>query len=113
MAHEPALTIGDMFKDKAMVKTIVAAVAGLVAAAFKVGVDDAMLDNVVTIIMFGAMALTPVFAQMEARKRSEEQAKATRDAVYAPATVADLVDDAARPTVDVTTHTEGAPFRPL
>lgn len=91
MASEPARTIGQMFADKVMVKTLVAAIIGIVALAFKVTVDDAMVDNITTVITLGSIVLSGVFAQYDAKKRAVAQAEQTRDAVYSPNTVATIV----------------------
>lgn len=91
MAKEPALTIGQIFADKVMVKTLVSALAGIVSLGFKVAVDDATVDNITTVVTLGSMVLAAFFAQWDARKRAQDQAAKTREAVYAPATVSAIV----------------------
>ena len=95
MSTEPARTLGDIFANKAMIKTFILAFAGIVAALFKVSVDDAFIDNIVTLIMYGSMIGTALMAQWENRQRAKEQAEATRSAVFAPATTEALVKQAA------------------
>lgn len=87
LAEEPARTIGSIFADKVMIRTAVAALAGIVSFSFKLAIDDTMIDNITTFITFVAFAGAALFAQLDARNRAKAQAEETRDAVYAPATV--------------------------
>lgn len=93
MATEPARKIGEYFADKMMVKTIVSAVFGIAAGLMSFTVDDNMINNVVTIVMFVALLLTPVFAKTEQSALAKGQAEDTRNAVYAPATVQKIVEN--------------------
>jgi hypothetical protein len=92
MAEEPAATIGGIFADKVMMRTFISALAGVIAMTFKVAVDDTTIDNITTIVTFGSFLLAAAFAQFDARKRALAQAAATRESVYAPATVARIVE---------------------
>lgn len=94
MAEEPATTIGELFADKQMVKTLVTALVGLVSIVFRVSTDDATIENVTTVVTFGAIIVTGFFAQYEKRQFSRGQARATRSAVYSPKAVEVLVDAA-------------------
>lgn len=96
MAQEPAREIGDIFANKALVQPAIAAVVGVVAMTFKIAVDDALVDNLTTIVTFAAFVWAALAGQQEARDRAIAQAEQTRDVVYAPSTVADVVSDAAR-----------------
>jgi len=95
MATEPALTIGKLIADKAMLKTFISAIVALVATGFRFTADDAMVDNIATVVQLVALIVTPFIAQHENRQRATEQAKATRSAVFAPATTEALVKQAA------------------
>ena len=75
---EPALTIGAIFADKKMLKTYVAAGASLVALGFKIVIDDAQVDNIVTILSGLGMLVTAIMAQVEASQRATAQAKIGR-----------------------------------
>ncbi len=90
MATEPAQTIGDLFADRVMVKTIVSAGVGVVAIVFRISTDDELIESVATLVTMSSLFIAAGFAQWEARKRAREQARATRAAVYAPATVAKI-----------------------
>lgn len=112
LAHEPARTIGDLFKNKAMIRTILVGLAsGLTALGLKVGPTE--LDQWTEFVFAIGTLATLAVAQYEARKRAGDQAEETRRVVYAPASVAALVDEAARPTVDLTTHASDGPITPL
>lgn len=81
MEREPARTIGDLFADKAMLKTFVTAVATLLAGATGIAIDDATIGAIVTIISGIGLIATPLVAQWEARTRAKEQAERTRQHV--------------------------------
>lgn len=102
---EPAETIGGFFADKKMVRTFVTAAVSLLALAFRWVVDDAVIENLVTVISMGGMLVTMGMAQWEASKRAKAQAKETRAHVYAPATVEkirqELTAPAPRPRVAI------------
>ena len=91
--REPALTIGNIFANKAMIKTYVAAILGIVATGTRFVADDALIENIATVVQLAAVILTPFVAQYENGERAEQQAKATREAVYAPETVQAIVEE--------------------
>lgn len=95
MAQEPALTLGELFASKAMIKTYVAAILGLVATVLKFAVTDQMVDDIATVVQLVAIVAAPVMAQLENKQRALKQGEVTREAVYAPATVQRLVETAA------------------
>ena len=95
MEREPAITIGEVFASKQMLRTYVAAAVAIIAAGFNLTVGDATVDNITTIIMFAAMVYAPIAAKREQAKLAEDQAAETRDAVFAPATVKRIVREAA------------------
>lgn len=95
MEREPALTIGEVFASKQMLRTYVASAVALIAAGFNLTVGDATVDNITTIIMFAAMVYAPIAAKREQAKLAEEQAAETRESVFAPATVKEIAREAA------------------
>lgn len=95
MALEPAKTIGNMMADKAMIRPLIAAGVAIVAQAFRLTLDDALVDNITTIVTTLSVLYAAWSAQHEAAARAREQAEKTRAAVWAPASVADVVTDAA------------------
>lgn len=92
MAHEPALTIGQIFANKAMIKTYVAAIVSLVSMSTTWVISDDQIGNIVEIISLIGIVVTAFMAQYEAKQRAQEQARQTRAVVYAPATVAKIAD---------------------
>ena len=91
MAAEPARTIGQMFADKKLVSTFVSAVIGIISLTFGLVVDVQVVDYITTVVTLVAMAATAWTAQRANSKRATEQAEKTREAVYAPDTVARFV----------------------
>lgn len=93
MATEPALTIGEEFANKTMMRPYVAAAVAIVMQITNATIDDAMVDNITLLITL----LAALYAAWEAnRKKSElakQQAEKTRAAVYAPATVAEIANE--------------------
>lgn len=94
LANEPAVTIGGMFADKVMVKTIVTAAVGVISLGAKFVVTDQQIEDIATIVTFIATIATMFMAQYEARQRAHAQASKTREAVYAPTTVAAIATQA-------------------
>lgn len=92
---EPALTIGEVFASKQLLRTYVAAAVAIIAGVFNMTIGDAMIDNITTIIMFAAMIYAPIAAKREQANLAKEQAVETREAVYAPATVKEIAREAA------------------
>lgn len=88
MAGEPAVTIGEIFQDKTMIKTYVAAALSLLAYVTGWVADGEVIENVTTLISGAGLLVTALMAQYEARQRARAQAAKTRDAVYSPATAA-------------------------
>jgi hypothetical protein len=99
MATEPAQTIGKQFSDATFVKAIIGAaftLVGVVAPHLVPKLDDNLANAISTIVVLLASALVA----QQAKAVPKEQAAATRGAVYAPATVADIVA-AERPVQNV------------
>lgn len=92
--NEPALTIGDIFADKAMIKTYVTAILGILATGTRFVADDALIDNIAIVVQLVAVIVTPFVAQYENGERAKAQAEVTREAVFAPATVAEIEAEA-------------------
>lgn len=94
LAHEldtePARTIGEMFADKAMVKTWVTAAVGILSLTLRFTVDDRLVEDITTVVTMLATVGTVLVAQYEQKQRARAQAEATRGHVYAPATVEKL-----------------------
>lgn len=102
MASEPAATIGDVFASKAMLQPIVAAALAIVARITGMVVDDALVSDITTMVMFAAMVWAAVSAQVIASRRAKEQAAVTRESVYSPQTVARIAMEAStRRGVDI------------
>jgi hypothetical protein len=101
MALEPAMTIGSIFANKAMLQPVIAAGVAIISTTFKLTADDpsTLVDQITTIVMFLSMFWTAASAQWEARKRAFAQAETTREVVYAPQTVHTLVEEAATAAV--------------
>jgi uncharacterized membrane protein (DUF4010 family) len=96
MAEEPALTIGELFANKAMVQPVVAAALAVMASITGWVADDEVVTNVTTLVTFAAIVWGVISAQITASRRAMQQAKQTREAVYAPETVASLVSQVER-----------------
>ena len=102
LAKEPALEIGKVFASKAMLQPIVAAALAIVARITGMVVDDELISDITTMVMFGAMIWAAVSAQVIASRRAKEQAAVTREAVYSPQTVARIAMEAStRGGVDI------------
>lgn len=101
MALEPSTTIGSIFADKAMLKTIIVALLGVVAS-FGVTVADGVADNVVTLVWALSTIITAAVAQQEASNRAKAQGQATRAAVYSPVSAAAIArGEPVPPVLDV------------
>lgn len=87
MAMEPAVTIGKLFASKALLRTYIAALVGIVAGILKVTVDDEFIDNLSTAVLFTWPFVMAAFAKLDQWMLAHAQAKRTREAVYAPETV--------------------------
>lgn len=93
--REPALTVGEIFANKALVRPIIAATVATIAGVVSLFIGDGtvitagddVIENLTTLVMFGAIAYTPIAAKREQAKLAKEQAEKTREKVYAPATV--------------------------
>jgi len=94
LAYEPALTIGELFANKATLKALIVAVVGALVA-IGVNVPDGLADNVVTILNIVVPIVVALYGGAQLRAQAKAQAAKTREAVYAPATVKQLVDEAA------------------
>lgn len=90
MAQEPARTIGEQFANSAYVKGLVLAafaIVGAIAPHLVPQLTDSLATSISTIVV----AIVTVIAAQQARATPKAQAEETRAAVYAPATVADIV----------------------
>ena len=93
MAEEPALTIGELFRDKAQLNAaIVASV--VIIAMFGINVPADLSDKLTNALNVLVPLIAVIYGGFAAKKQAVTQAEATRKRVYAPATVADLVDTA-------------------
>ena len=95
MEREPALTIGEIFANKTLIRTVIASAVAIVAGLFKITVADGVVDDITTLVMFAAMFYAPFAAKREQAQLAKEQASETREAVYAPATVKEIAAKAA------------------
>lgn len=95
LATEPARTIGDLFADKTMIRPFIAAVIAIVAVTTGWVAADEVIDNLTTIVTTIAVVYGVWAAQRDASSRAREQAEMTRDVVYAPTTVHEVVREAA------------------
>ena len=89
---EPARMIGDIFADKAMVKTWVTAAVGIISLTLRVTADDQVIEDVTTLVTMLATVGTVLMAQYEQKQRAKAQAEETRAHVYAPATVEKIIE---------------------
>lgn len=96
MEKEPALTIGEIFANKTLIRTAIASAVAIVAGLFKITVADGVVDDITTLVMFVAMFYAPIAAKREQAQLAKEQAAETRSAVFSPATTKRLVARAAR-----------------
>jgi hypothetical protein len=87
MATEPALTIAGVFADKAMIKTYVSAALGVLALTTGWVADDDTIENVSQLVGLLGLIFASIMAEVEKRSIAKQQGAATREAVYAPATV--------------------------
>jgi hypothetical protein len=90
--EEPALTIGEAFSNAAYIKSLVAAVVvviGGVAPNLVSGMDQDWQSALSVII--GAIGL--IYMVWKAKRVPQDQAAVTRDAVFSPATVQDLIEN--------------------
>lgn len=95
MEREPALTIGEMFASKPLIKPVIAAAVAVIAGLLNLTVGEGTIENLTTLVMFAAMVYAPIAAKREQAKLATEQAAETREAVYSPATAKKLVQEAA------------------
>lgn len=95
MATEPALTVGEIFADKAMIRPVVSAAVGIIAQVLNMTVSDDLTSNITLVVTFIAMAYTAYSAQTGKAESAREQAAATREVVYSPATVTAIAEAAA------------------
>ena len=96
LASEPARKIGDIFSDKAMLRTMVSGIATIIAGITGRVIGDDQIAAWVDVIAITGMFVTIYIAQREASERAIEQGEATRAVVYAPDTVERRVSEAAR-----------------
>lgn len=95
MEREPARTIGEIFADKVLLKPVIASMVALVAGAFNLTVEVAVVDNLTTVVVFLAVVYGALGAQLDQKRLALEQAEETREAVYAPSTVKEIAASAA------------------
>lgn len=103
LATEPALTIGREVKDeyagKDKVKLAVSSLFGL-AVLYGVSVPEGVEGYVQTLVQLATPIGIGVYAWWQTnrtrKEQSDVQARKTREAVYAPATVNELVQEASR-----------------
>lgn len=91
MAQEPARAIGEQFANSAYVKGLVLAafaIVGAIAPHLVPQLTDSLATSISTIVV----AIVTVVAAQQARATPKQQAEKTREAVYAPATVATIVN---------------------
>lgn len=96
MEREPARTIGEIFASKKLIQPVIAAAVAIVTGLLKVTIADGLVEDLTTLVMFGAMFYAPIAANREQANLAKEQADETRSAVYSPATTKRLVARAAR-----------------
>lgn len=90
MAAEPARTIGQQFANATFVKAVILAVfaiAGSIAPHLVPQLNEQMATSITTVVV----AVAGLLVAQQARAVPRAQAEVTRDAVYAPKTVADIV----------------------
>lgn len=98
MEREPALTIGEIFASKALIKPIIAAAVAVIAGIVSLFIGDGttitagddVIENLATLVMFAAMVYAPWAAKREQANLATDQAKATREAVYSPSSVKEI-----------------------
>lgn len=101
--REPALTIGEIFANKTLIRPAIAAAVAIAAGLFNLTIGNETVDNLTTVVMFAAMLYAPIAANREQKNLATEQAKETREKVYAPATVKRIARESAEagePMVD-------------
>ena len=99
MATEPARTIGQQFSDATFVKALIGAgftIVGVVAPHLVPRLDDNLANAISTVVVL----LASVLVAQQAKAVPKQQATETREAVYSPQSVADIVQ-AERPTENV------------
>lgn len=92
LAQEPARTIGREFADAAYVRTLllaVFAVTGALAPQLIPSLDDGLATSLSTIIV----AVVGLVLARQAKVTPRQQGEATREAVYSPASVAEIVNE--------------------
>ncbi len=93
--REPALTIGEIFANKTLIRPAIAAAVAIIAGLFNLAVGDSTVDNITTVVMFAAMLYAPIAANREQKDLATEQAKETREKVFAPSTVKEIARESA------------------
>jgi hypothetical protein len=99
MATEPAVTLGQKFSDATFVKALIGAaftIIGVVAPHLITKLDDNLANAISTAVVL----LASVVVAQQAKSVPKQQAAQTREAVYSPSSVADIVA-AERPTENV------------
>ena len=100
MATEPAMTIGKVFADKKLIQPAVAAAVALIASLTGWAADSDVVTNLTTLITFASVVWSITTAQLAVKSRAMAQAAETREAVYAPETVAQIVASSTPEVVD-------------
>lgn len=88
MALEPARTIGGLFAARKLIQPVIAALVAVIAMGFGVIASSELVDNLTTIVTFGAVVYGMWSAQRGASQQAKQQAEATRAAVYSPVSAA-------------------------
>lgn len=90
MASEPARTIGAAYAGRQDVRLFITTLFAL-AAAVGLHVASGVSDQVLILADLIIPVALMLYARWKLAQNARQQAEATRDAVYAPTTVADLV----------------------
>lgn len=90
MANEPARTIGSQHTTKQSLMYVIGAIIALLAI-LGVNVPDGVPQQIEILVTYGSPLALMAWAQVRTMVNARQQAEETRDAVYAPDTVADLV----------------------
>jgi uncharacterized membrane protein len=100
MAAEPARTIGKQFADATFVKALILAafaIVGSIAPHLVPQLNEQLATSITAVVV----AVAGLLVAQQARAVPRAQAEVTRDAVYAPKTVADIVANQEPQNVDL------------
>ncbi len=92
-ALEPARTLGDLFANKAQLNAAIVAIVVIIAM-FGINVPADLSEKLTNSLNVLVPLVAVIYGGFAAKKQAVTQAEATRKRVYAPATVADLVETA-------------------